>query len=178
MSDNQATAESTQEKLRNSMLHSVVEELVSDTRKFFHFANVVNNELPWTKVKEEYETILPSSLFMLEQMYSTVNRDSIIFDVQAVLQELGCEKISSHVMYTAYGYKEVMFGRIFSPTEDINDKNLASSGFSRHLIPAAKKLHVIAKLFSVVDTWPNTKHCDDEAKLKIVTEMVNKLITF
>ena len=172
------TANPTQEELRNSMLNSVVEELISDKEKFFHFARVVRNEIPWEQIREEYESLLPSSLFMLEGMWPIKDPNSIISDIQQALQELGCEKIATHAMYTPYGLKEVMFGRIFPTTEEVTERNLEAAGFDKRLIPAAKKLLIIAKLFDTVDKWPNTKHCDDNVKLQIVTTMVNMLTTF
>lgn len=172
------TANPTQEELRNSMLYSVVEELISDKEKFFHFARVVRNEISWEQIREEYESLLPSSLFMLEGMWPIKDPNSIISDIQQALQELGCEKIATHAMYTPYGLKEVMFGRIFPTTEEVTERNLEAAGFDKRLIPAAKKLLIIAKLFDTVDKWPNTKHCDDNVKLQIVTTMVNMLTTF
>lgn len=167
----------TQEQLRESLLHSVSEELMANQEMFLHFANIAINDVPWKKVKEEYVNLLPTSLFMLEGMWFQ-DHDSIITKIQEILQDLGCEKIASHSMYDAYGIKEVMFGRLFSPKEDVDEENPKISGFEEHLVPAAKKLYRIARLFEVVDTWPNTKHCDERRKLEIVTKMVNLLTTF
>lgn len=167
-----------QEQLRTSLMHSVATELLEDKDMFLCFGRIAVQDVPWDKVKEEYSNFLPNSLFALEGMWNVCDRDFIITGIQEIIQDFGCEKIKAHTMYTAYGDMEVIFGRMFSPKETVNEDDPESSGYSREVVGAVKKLHQIARLFEVVDNWPSTKHCTERKKLEIVTKMVNALSNF
>lgn len=171
-----SSAKVTREQLRNSMIHSVAEELISNTEIFTTFADVAIKDLPWKQVKDEYHALLPESLFTLEGMFSDPN--GIIPEIQETLQDLGCERITSHTIYTSYGIKDVMFGRVFSPNDEEANVSLTQGVFKKEQIPAAQKLFVIAKIFQVIDAWPSTKHFNGQRKLEIATKIVNSLTNF
>lgn len=166
------------EKLRRELVHSVAEDLIEDQNMFLLFANIAIQETPWEVVKDKYFFVLPESLFFLEGMWPHVDRDSIIPNVQATLQDFGCKKIASKAMREKYTEKEVAFTLLFSSKEDFDVEDPESYGFSRENASAANRLLQISKIFDVVNSWPTTKDYSQKQKIRIVTKMVNKLITF
>lgn len=166
------------EKLRRELVNSVAEELIEDPNMFLLFANIAIQETPWEVVKDKYFFVLPESLFFLEGMWPHVDRDSIIPDVQVALQDFGCKKIASKAMREKYTEKEVAFTLLFSSKEDFDVEDPESYGFSRENANAANRMLQISKIFDVVNSWPTTKDYSQKQKIRIVTKMVNKLITF
>ena len=168
----------TREQVQKSSMYDVARELLENKDMFLCFGRIAVQDVPWQKVKEEYSKFLPSSLFTLEGMWNKCDRDSIITGIQEILQDFGCERIKKHVMYTEYGLMDVIFGRVFSPKEDVDEDDPKSSGYSEEMVSSAKKLYQIAKLFDVVDNWADSKHCNEKTKLEIVTKMVNTMSDF
>ena len=167
-----------QKQLRDSLLHTVAEELVEKTETFLHFADIVRQDLSWQKVKEEYVGFLPDTMWVLEGMWPTYDRDSIITRIQELLQDLGCQKISQHQICAAYGTKEVMFGLLFNSNESLKDIHPEQMGFEKNWETAAKRLFIISRIFEVIDEWPNSKHHTKQKKLELATQIVNTLKTF
>jgi hypothetical protein len=163
-------------EVREQVIHSVAYTLENDTEKFLKFAHVAIHNIPWKIVKNEYARFLPESLFALEGMFP--DEREIIPSVQSVLQDLGCQRMMNRGLYTKYGRRDVMFGKVFSPDETIAEANMTDVGFPIEKLPATHKLYNIARLFKIIDTWPDTRHCSDLEKLDIVTKMVNTMATF